>query len=147
MMLPAPTEPGCNPNIRNCGPEHADACAHARLALWVWKADWSKFAEFNGFLFEGGRPPALAAAKARAEDLLGGRLPDPRMTEPGADRLIAVAVGLQRTVKSDLTPTLLMPRSYAAGHVPSAQKLEEILAGGLRRRGRRCEALHGTSSR
>jgi hypothetical protein len=128
MMVPVPTDPGCNPNVKNCGPEHADACAYARLALWVWKADWSKFAEFNQFLFAGSRPPALAAARERAEAMIGTELPDPRQPEPAADRLIATGVSLHKSVKSELTPTLLMPRSFAAGHVPDTEKLEEILA-------------------
>jgi uncharacterized membrane protein len=128
MMAPVPTDPGCNPNIVNCGPDHADACAYARLALWVWKADWPAFAGFNRYLFDGDRPPPLAAAWSRAELLAGRVLPDPRQSEPEADRLIGLGVGLHKSVKSDLTPTLLMPRNYLAGHVPTGEKLEEVLA-------------------
>jgi len=126
-FVPVPTHPGCNPNIRDCGAEHADACAYARLALWVWKADWSKLAQWNEFLFARGKLPGLSAAQRRAEALLGRALGDPRAAEPEADRLIGLGISLHKSTGANLTPTLLMPRNYVAGHVPTAEKLEEIL--------------------
>ncbi len=91
MMVPVPRDPRCNLAISRPEPEHANACAYARLALSVWAADWMQYAAFDAFLFDGKEPPALgrAGAGGGAAGAGGGRPADAgrgdRRGDPGGD--------------------------------------------------------------
>jgi uncharacterized membrane protein/protein-disulfide isomerase len=71
VNLPMPLDPGCNPTMSRPHPLHTNACEYARLGLAVWRADRTKHAEFEDWLFAPERPPPLAEAKALAARLVG----------------------------------------------------------------------------
>lgn len=71
VSLPLPLDPQCNPWVTRVPPEHTNACAYARLALGVWRADRTKYREFDDWMFAEPTPPPLAQAVAKAQALVG----------------------------------------------------------------------------
>ena len=142
MLMPVPTDPACNPSIRSCGPEHADACAFARLRCGCGRRTGRDSRSLTDSYLSGTGRRRWRRWNAKPKRSWGAPLRDPREPDEEIERLIGIGVSLHKSVGSGLTPTLLMPRSYAAGHVPSREKLEEILekeVGGREDRGRRAE--------
>lgn len=70
IVLPVPLESSCNPHLPQGVKDHENACHFAKLALKVWRADASMFAEFHRNLFDFQGMPAEAAA-ALASSLVG----------------------------------------------------------------------------
>ena len=71
MLVPMPLNPECNPYIDFSDLRHAAACDLARLSLAVWKADATKFATFDDWLFEPEKARTGAEARIKAEELVG----------------------------------------------------------------------------
>lgn len=70
IVLPVPLERECNPHLPLGMKDHSNACRFAALALRIWRADRSKFAEFHQWLFEYHDQP-YEAAEAMAYSLVG----------------------------------------------------------------------------
>lgn len=70
IVLPVPLERSCNPHLPQGIKDHENACNFAKLALKVWRADPSMFAEFHRNLFDFQGMPGEAAA-ALASSLVG----------------------------------------------------------------------------
>ena len=70
IVLPVPLERECNPHLPLGLKDHGNACRFAVLALKIWRADRSKFAEFHQWLFEYHDQP-FEAAEAMAYSLVG----------------------------------------------------------------------------
>lgn len=70
IVLPVPLERSCNPHLPQGIKDHENACQFAKLALKVWRADPSMFAEFHRNLFDFQGMPGEAAA-ALASSLVG----------------------------------------------------------------------------
>jgi hypothetical protein len=71
VCLPVPLNSGCNPVVRRNHPDTVHACEYAQLALAVWRTNRAQFRAFDAWLFEGAVPPSVAAARERAEGLVG----------------------------------------------------------------------------
>ena len=71
LLLPVPLDHTCNPAISRTSYSHRDACAYAKIALAVWKANGDRFAAFDQWLTESEKPPLLQDARAEAERLVG----------------------------------------------------------------------------
>jgi uncharacterized membrane protein len=129
MMVPVPHDPRCNPAIAKPDPEHANACAYARLALSLWAADWTQYAAFDEFMFAPDRPPALGLARARAAAMLGQPVFDPTVPDADVDPVIREGIALYESVGAERTPTVLMPRGFFTGRVETTRELWKILGG------------------
>lgn len=70
ILYPVPLNRGCNPYLPKGIEDHTNACELAELALKVWNADQTKFAEIHHTLFEIGELP-IEAAEAMAYSLVG----------------------------------------------------------------------------
>ncbi len=70
VVLPIPLNRQCNPNLPQGADDHAHACELAALALKVWRADRSRFAEFHQWLFDYHDQP-VEAAEAMAYGSVG----------------------------------------------------------------------------
>lgn len=71
LLVPMPLNPQCNPYIDFADLRHEAACDLARLSLAVWKADATKFAAFDDWLFEPEKARTAAEARTKAEELVG----------------------------------------------------------------------------
>jgi uncharacterized membrane protein len=69
IVLPVPLNRRCNPSLPQGANDHANACELAELALRVWRADPTMFAEFHQWLFEYHDQP-IQAAEAVAYSLV-----------------------------------------------------------------------------
>jgi uncharacterized membrane protein len=69
--LPMPLDPRCNSTVKRTPPEHTNACDYARLGLAVWRADRTKHAELDRWLFGFPKPPPMIEAQAFAARLVG----------------------------------------------------------------------------
>lgn len=70
IVLPIPLHRDCNQNLPKGLDDHENACELARLALKVWRADPSLFAEFHRNLFENQGIP-IEVAESLAVGLVG----------------------------------------------------------------------------
>lgn len=75
LSLPTPLNSDCNPLMKRLGrktPEaHRDACHYASLSLAVFRLKPELWRGFDHWLFTGTKPPPVAAAVARATELVG----------------------------------------------------------------------------
>ena len=127
MVVPVPRDPLCNPMVKTRLLEHAFACAYTRLGLAVWRANWSKYAEFDRYMFEAPHVPLLGQARVKAVELVGSAVPDPEMPHREIDARICEAVELFKSAGTNIAPTLLLPQRAVAGRPPSADHLNRIL--------------------
>ncbi len=68
----SPLNPKCNQYVETeAGPEQANACEYAKLALAVWRARPEQFEQFHNWLMRGGDVVPLPVARAYAAQLVG----------------------------------------------------------------------------
>ena len=127
MVVPVPRDPLCNSMVKTREPEHAFACAYTRLGLAVWRANCSKYAEFDRYMFKSPHVPLLGQARVKAVDLVGSSIPNPELPHPEIDARIAEAVELFKSAGTNIAPTLLLPQRAVAGRPPTAEHLYKIL--------------------
>ena len=132
MVVPVPRDPACNPTVRTREPEHTFACAYTRLGLSVWRENWSKYPEFDRYMFKNPHPPLLGQARVLAVELVGPQVPDPEAPNSEIDARIRAAIDLFKSAGTNIAPTLLLPQRALAGRPPSADHLYRILQHYLR---------------
>ena len=103
------------------------ASEYARLALAVWYAAPEHFCAYHDWLMEGPTPPSLAAARHRADIVLGNHSLSNALADKRVDQAIAGGVSLYTHTSPWQLPKLLMPHSVLWGNVESAQNLIQIL--------------------
>ncbi len=107
LVLPVPMDAKCNPHVYHTDDRHYFACELARLALAVWKADPSKFEEFDDWLFNapGDSSRTDKASRAEAERLIGKPALDKALASGEPDEILKMttrvysAAGLGRIPK------------------------------------------------
>jgi uncharacterized membrane protein len=131
ICLPVSLSAKCNPFIPHYD-SHAnpDACEYARLSLAVWHAKPQAFREFDSWLFDGPKPPPVADATARANQILGDQstraLNDPWVTEQLiTDCKIHRANWL--SVDSSAMPQIVMGNAVSSGPINSEEHLRILL--------------------
>ena len=133
LLLPMPMDHKCNPAVRETEPRFEHACELARLALAVWRADRSAFAQFDEWLFEPETPRDPAAARRKAEEAVGAAALEAALRDPWIDRQIAANVQAYADSGADRIPVLISPGfSSIVGRPESEQQLQETLRTELR---------------
>ena len=127
MMIPVPRDPLCNPMIKTREKEHAFACAYARLGLMVWRADRSKYAEFDLYMFKSPHAPLLGQARVKAVEWVGAAITNPEAPHEEIDAVIGKAVELFKSAGTNIAPTLLLPDRAVTGRPPTADHLFRVL--------------------
>lgn len=135
ISLPMPLDANCNSIVKTTQPSHENACAYTRMALAVFFADPAKFEKFTDWFFTPARPPALAAARAFAEELAGAEayaaaLKDPRLEEQ-IKTDVNIYVASSRLAKRGAMPQMLFERGASIGAVRNAAQLDQILYNNL----------------
>ncbi len=139
-----PLEPPCNPIIADTDPIHAHGCEYARLALAVWRAAPGKFAAYDDWLNTGEAPPPVAAAQARAAELVAPRTVAEVLSDGWADAFIRQNVQLNELLRQrarqrgvlvgDGVPTLVLPDgTLMAGRPATAKEFLDSLGRALKR--------------
>ena len=120
IALPVPLDGSCNNTVRSTG-SHRGACELARIAIAVWRVDASKFKEFHDWMFEKRR--TIAAAKDRAEKLVGKSELKAELAQPHAKNYILKHVELYKALGKGSVPKLMFPNATLTGSVASADTL------------------------
>ena len=131
-LLPVPLDMGCNRLVKAPIPDHTNACLFARYGLAVWRADPSKLAEFDDWIFAPEHPPSPEDAHAEAIRLVGNSSFDAATKDPWVDRQIALGVSVLETnfrlYQKSRLPQLIAGTNIIAGPITSEQKLHELLS-------------------
>ncbi len=126
ILIPVPLNRNCNPHAN--GNPNPNACELAELALAVWKADAAdkaQFQKFHEWVLEGPNPPALAAAKARAEQAVGAdKLQAEKAT---AQKFIRSNVDIYRKMNAGPIPKLIFPTTVLTGELQNPGVLVQTI--------------------
>lgn len=139
--LPLPLDAGCNPLIRRTPSAHTNACELARLALAVWRADRSKFPEFDDWLMQAARGGQIAEVRRRAEGLVGLMPLTQALSDPWIDATIAMSVRLYQSnalvLRNGKMPMMIIGTNIVSGTLKGPDELFGFLdrGFGLRRQG------------
>ena len=126
-LLPTPMNAACNKYVHEAKPGRELACDYARLALAVWYARPTAFAEYHDWLMEPRDPPPLDAARRRAAQLLGRKPLEAALADSRIDRRIADDAEIYHAVGLGAIPKLLLSRFVLVGAPASTDKLCESL--------------------
>jgi hypothetical protein len=141
ISLPVPLDSSCNKLMTRTPPDHVNACEYARLGLAVFRADAGKFATFSDWIFAPARPPALPAARAYAESLVGQPGLATNLNHPAIDQQIQTNIGIYLTssklAKNGRMPQLIFQNAASIGSVSGFVQLQKIMAENLARPGGR----------
>jgi len=130
VSLPMPLDANCNPLMSQTPPAHQGACDYARLGLAVWLADAGKLHEYDEYIFGTERPPGIAEATKKAEQLVGADLLAKMVNDPRVERQIQGDVALYRAnsqrAQRGQMPQLIFPGGTVIGSVASEAELAKI---------------------
>jgi hypothetical protein len=121
LILPMPLNNSCNAYIAQTAYQHRHACALAELALAVWVADPSKFAEYEDWLFEPADARAADEALAEAQRLVGKGALRKALDSGKPQQLVKDATQIYDFAGRGRLPKLLRHRFYVAG-VPESDE-------------------------
>jgi uncharacterized membrane protein/protein-disulfide isomerase len=138
-LCPTPLNTRCNPYIPRDVPEFADSCELAQIGLAVWFANRGAFPAFDRwmFSFESGdrwQPRSLAAAKAKAVELVGQEKFDMALADPWIDRYLQTSIRIYgNTVHGGNTaaPKLVFGSRWVVPEPNDAEDLVSILHASL----------------
>ena len=129
ILVPVPLNSSCNSAVLIDRPEHAEACAYARMLLALWDVSHESFLEFDAWLLSSSRVPSIHEARGAADELVSSlRRTAAQMSEP-VERRLARGVELFRSSGSDQLPQLLLHDRIVIGPVENAEQLGTLLRG------------------
>ncbi len=128
VVLPVPLEAKCNRHMKQTRKQHVHACELATIALCVWRADATKFAEFDHWMFtkpdKKSRTPE--EARAYAHTLVGAE----KFAESETDSWAAMQVKSNIHILSSLNPPavpMIVARSLAWRWPGTAKELYAMI--------------------
>lgn len=132
VLCPTPLNSRCNPYIPRDAAEFADSCELANTALTVWVANRARFPEFDRWLFayESGdrwQPRSLAAARARAVELVGEAQFAAAQADPWINQYLQTAVRIYGNTAQGgnrAVPKLVYNSRWV---IPEANDADELL--------------------
>jgi uncharacterized membrane protein len=131
VSLPMPLDSLCNYAVRRTPPAHTNACRYAKLGLMVWRADRSKHAQFDEFIFTGEQPPSLEAAGAFAKQLVGNEALVKTAADPWVTALLQQSISIYATnyfhIRNGSMPQLMINTNLTAGALGSPKDFFRVL--------------------
>jgi uncharacterized membrane protein len=94
VTLPMPFDPSCNPLMQRHNPVHTNACEYAMLSLAVWRADRSKHASYDDYLFGSKEVPPLRLAAQSAGQLVGADALANALRDPWVSEHVRLGISL-----------------------------------------------------
>jgi protein-disulfide isomerase len=128
LAFPTPLNGRCNsfvPPLAD-GP-HQFACNYARLAVSVWLADRTKFAEFHDWLFKGDEPPPLEAARTKVRALVGQKGLDLAENSAESIQQIEQYTNLFGALNGGKMPKLIDEHMLIDGRFRDGKQMIEVL--------------------
>jgi len=135
VSLPMPLDAKCNPWIKQTYAKHENACALARLALAVWRADRKRFPEYDEWVMtsEDALKPELA--RERALELVGLIALERSMGDPWIDQTLQTSMSLYRTnwlvSKRSSMPMMVIGTNIITGALRNPNEIFKLLDEGL----------------
>ena len=137
ISLPMPLDSRCNEWVRRAG--HHNGCQLAALALGVWRADPTKFREFDDWVMTSPEGLKVPLALARARGLVGEAALDAAIADPWVANTLQLSIALYRenwlAINNSSMPMMTIGTNIISGTVSSAGDLYPLLdrALGLKR--------------
>ncbi len=128
IVLPMPMNRNCNPYVQLDEPMYKDACELARLAWAVWYAKPAAFGTFHAWLMDSKAPPSVAAARSKAEELVGSAALSESLADERIEGQIKAAGYIYKLAGLGEIPKLLSERYVTSGEPASADELAQSLA-------------------
>jgi protein-disulfide isomerase/uncharacterized membrane protein len=125
LVLVVPLNYDCNKHVRTINPLQKHACAYARLALAVWRANPDAFAAFHAWLIEA--QPSPESARQQAADAVGAEVLARALSDEAVERQIQENVAIYARFGGGLLPKLVYGPSTAKGQPANAQQLFDYL--------------------
>jgi len=126
VALPVALDADCNRHIAETEPRHEHACELAKLALTVWRADASKFAEFHAWLFDLQDIMTPGMAEPKARQLVGDAAFEAHRDDPWIAERLAIDADLLMEFDGKL-PQVLTETIRIQGRVPGREELFDLL--------------------
>ncbi len=130
ISLPMPLDGRCNEWIRRAS-AHNNGCQLAALALGVWRADRTKFQEFDHWMMTAPEALKVPVALARARSLVGESALDQAIADPWVANTLQVSIALYRenwlAIKNSSMPMLVVGTNIISGTVSSTSDLYRLL--------------------
>ncbi len=135
VSLPMPLDAKCNPWLRRTGEHNQNACALARLALAVWRADRALFPEYDDWMMTSLEALNPVRAHARAVDLVGLMVLERSMGDPWIAQTLKTSTSLYRTnwlvANSSSMPMMMIGTNVISGSLRNPNEIFELLDVGL----------------
>jgi len=127
LALPTPMSQKCNTFVRSTHSDHREACRYAKLALAVWEADPSRFAEYHHWVFRPDERPSFPDAKEYAAGLVGREALESEFNGPAVWQRIRNYTRLHQQSGGGSIPKLLYGKSVFTGETASVRQFFEVL--------------------
>ncbi|HEY5042138.1 MAG TPA: vitamin K epoxide reductase family protein [Verrucomicrobiae bacterium] len=135
VLCPTPLNTHCNPYIPRDVDEFKDSCELAKVALTVWVAKREAFPAFDLWMFslDSGdfwRPRSLAAARAKAVELVGQAKFDAAQSDPWIDQYLQASIRIYGTTVqggNTAVPKMVFGSHWVIPHPNDADDLVSIL--------------------
>lgn len=131
LKLPMPLDSDCNRYVRKTASAHANACSFAALGLAVWRADRTKFHQFDNWLMTTLPRTTIDQARLEAAALVGSANLEKALADPWVKATIATAIDLYGvntdTVRSGNMPQTIVGTNIVTGTIHSSKELFELV--------------------
>ena len=129
--LPMPLDGHCNSLMKRTPAPHTNACEYARLGLAVWRADRTKIAAYDSWIFEPPTPPPLDEARAFAGQLVGEEALQRALSDPWVERQLQQDISIYqanyKNFGNSAMPQLMLGTNIIFGIIERPADLEQSL--------------------
>ncbi len=131
VSLPMPLDGACNPAVKRTPSAHVGACEYTRLGLAVWRAKRAMAEQFDDWIFEPEKPPAVAEVRQFAEKLVGKEALGRALADEWVSRQLQEDVTIYeancQTAKRGDMPQLIIGQVISFGMIRQVEDLYRLL--------------------
>lgn len=138
VSLPMPLDAECNPLVTRTPRVATNACNYARLGLAVWRADRTRFPQFEEFMWARPTPPPIMEATTHAANLVGADNLARALADKWVSDRLQMDVSIYHTnvlmLGNGSMPQLIIGQKVSAGSLTDAEALVKLLRENLPKR-------------
>lgn len=135
LSLPMPLDSQCNRYVKRTASAHANSCNFAALGLAVWRADRTKFHQFDDWLMATLPRTTLDQARLEAAALVGSEKLEKSLADPWVQQTIQTAIDLYGAntdlVRSGNMPQTIVGTNIVTGTIHNSVELFELVGRGF----------------